>query len=182
MGSTVYSMDIPASVEKIGSKAFYETRYESTFLKGEFAIVGGGVLYKYNGNADEVTLPASVKHIGEDAFAYHDNLTSVTIPEGVQDIGGGAFYKCSSLSKIELPDTIKSINVGAFTGCTSLKTVVTGSGIENISDHAFYDCDQLSAFYGQPDSYTEQYAKANGIYFEAIAAAETEAAETPSEK
>ena len=172
-------MSIPGSVEKIGSNAFYRSSFENGYLKGEFVVLGNGVLYKYNGSADEVAIPTNVKHIGEDAFAYHNNITSITVPESVTEICGGAFYKCTGLTKIELPDALTSINIGAFTGCSSLKTVVTGSGIEFISDHAFHDCDSLSAFYGQPDSYTETFAKANGIYFEAIASETTE--DTPKE-
>ena len=168
MNSSARDMTIPASVEKIGSRAFFGSRFEASYLRGEFAVVGDGILCKYNGTAEEVVLPENVKRIGEDAFAYCNYVTSVTVPAGVTEICAGAFYKCTRLEKIELPDALTSIDVGAFTGCTSLKTVTTGSGIESISDLAFSDCTDLSAFYGYADSFTASFAKSHGYYFEAL--------------
>ena len=70
MNSSARDMTIPASVERIGSKAFCGSRFEASYLGVEFAVVGDGILYRYNGKAEDVVLPENVKHIGEDAFAY----------------------------------------------------------------------------------------------------------------
>ena len=170
MNSTAMDMSIPASVEKIGSRAFTGSRFESSYLRdNKFEVVGNGILVNYNGSDEEVVIPDNVKVIGEDAFAYHSEIEKVTVPAAVTEICGGAFYKCSGLSKIELPDSVKAIDVGAFTGCTALKTVVTGKEMAYISDFAFCDCSALSAFNGYAETYTEQFAKDNGYYFEALA-------------
>ena len=170
MNSTAMDMSIPASVEKIGSRAFTGSRFESSYLRdNKFEVVGNGILVNYNGSDEEVVIPDNVKVIGEDAFAYHSEIEKVTVPAAVTEICGGAFYKCSGLSKIELPDSVKAIDVGAFTGCTALKTVVTGKEMAYISDFAFCDCSALSAFNGYAETYTEQFAKDNGYYFETLA-------------
>ncbi|MDE7226366.1 MAG: leucine-rich repeat domain-containing protein, partial [Ruminococcus sp.] len=167
MNSALRKIGIPASVEKIGNNAFYNTEYGNS-LKSEFVVLGNGVLYDYNGSSDEITVPDSVKRIGEDAFAGHSEITSVTFTSDITNIDGGAFYKCSSLTKVELPDTVKNIDVGAFTGCSSLRTVIFGKDIELIHEYAFHECNELAAFYGYAETYTEIFADKHGIYFEVL--------------
>ena len=48
----------------------------------------------YNGKIQSVTIPGTVKSIGQEAFAECYDLTSVTIPKSVTSIGDGAFYDC----------------------------------------------------------------------------------------
>ena len=180
MNSSARDMTIPASVEKIGSRAFTGSRFEASYLKdNKFEIVGNGILVRYNGSDEDVVIPESVKVIGEDVFAYHSEILSVTVPANVNEICGGAFYKCSGLSKIELPDSVAAVDTGAFTGCTALKTVTAGTGMKYISDFAFRDCSELSAFYGYAETFTEDFAKANGYYFEVIVPENAEE-ETPA--
>lgn len=167
MDSSARDMTIPGSVEKIGSNAFYNSRFGNC-LTSQFVILGDGILYSYNGTADEVTIPGNVKRIGEDAFAYHSEIISISIPERVTEVCGGAFYRCTSLTRIELPDSVENVDTGAFTGCDSLKTVFVGRGIQNIDEFSFIDCNELTAFYGYTETCTENFAKNNGYYFEAF--------------
>ena len=83
---------------------------------------GGITLKKYIGNSLFVTVPAEidglpVTEIGNDCFrewmAYF--LTKVTVPDTVKRIGDRAFYCCEQLKSVDLPDGI-SIGADAFTG------------------------------------------------------------------
>lgn len=47
-----------------------------------------------------ITIPNSVKSIGDNAFYYCYNLTSITIPNNVTSIGSNAFWECSGLMSI----------------------------------------------------------------------------------
>lgn len=61
-----------------------------------------------------VTIPSSVKSIGENAFYGCTRLESITLPEGLEVIGAEAFRYCNSLKKIEIPASVTSIGDLAF--------------------------------------------------------------------
>ena len=56
-----------------------------------------------------VTIPNSVRRIGDCAFQNCDSLTSVTIPNSVMYIGDWAFCGCDSLTSVTIPNSVKSI-------------------------------------------------------------------------
>ena len=68
-----------------------------------------------------VTIPGSVKEIGESAFSGCTGLTSVTISEGVTGIEKHAFYECTGLTEVTIPASVETIGDGAFISCTDLK-------------------------------------------------------------
>ena len=130
---------VPEGIEVIGPKAFFS---------------GGGK----NVIMETVTLPSTLKEIGEYAFSGKNNLKVISFPEGLQTIGRGAFRGCQSLTEVVFPESISEIGVEAFQGCSSVSKVVlphTVSGtmsdsflhnkIENgiISAGAFNSCTSL---------------------------------------
>lgn len=82
-----------------------------------------GVLVKYDGADEYVTIPADVKKIGDGAFKGRVVLKGVTIPQGVTSIGNEAFCKCRHLTTLEIPVSLTSIGEDAFVECRNLKTV-----------------------------------------------------------
>jgi hypothetical protein len=83
-----------------------------------------------------ITIPNSVKSIGDNAFTYCSNLTSITIGSGVTSIGTGAFTYCTSLSSVTIPNNVISIGNSAFLRCTSLTSITFATG-SNIPDANF---------------------------------------------
>ena len=77
-----------------------------------------------------VSIPNSVKSIGEGAFLGCDKLTGITIPNSVVSIGGNAFYGCSSLTNITIPNSVKNMTL-AFYGCSNLTDINVGSKNKN---------------------------------------------------
>lgn len=71
-----------------------------------------------------------------------DNLTSVTLPSSLRVIGNGAFSGCKSLSNITIPGGVKVINQYAFSTC-GLTEVTLNEGVERINQDAFSSCQQL---------------------------------------
>lgn len=102
-------------------------------------------VYKTAWMLETVTIPASVKEIGEGAF-YSAYVNRVVFEEGsaLEAIDEKAFYWCE-IKSITLPKTLRVIKEDAFSHCQELRTVNFEDGIclERIEERAFADCYQL---------------------------------------
>lgn len=79
--------------------------------------IGSGIFSPLNGGnstVKKITVPASVKTIGEEAFACATALEEVYIEDGVTEIGDLAFSGCINLKKITIPKSVEKIGKGAF--------------------------------------------------------------------
>lgn len=127
--------------------------------KGDFDIVKG-VLKKYRGTDEEVTLPEGVTEIGEFAFvdkqgwrrmllddAGYDApaLETLVIPEGVRKIGTYALAYCLNMTEVTMPDSVTVIEERAFEGCELLESVVLPRGLKEIAAYTFFLCDGLES-------------------------------------
>ena len=119
---SVESIDnIPAYIEHIGDRAFYEYGY----LK-------------------RVSIPQNVVSIGDFAFDSCTNLQSVSFPNGLQTIGARAFYGCQSLEKIQLGAEVNDIGINAFGWCPALSSVdIRETKIDILRDSFIESGDQL---------------------------------------
>lgn len=90
-----------------------------------------------------LTLPSSIKTIGNYAFFQCKNLASMTLPEGITSIGNLLFGSCTKLTSVILPKNLVSIGNGAFSNCSSLQSVILPSSLEKIDDAAFRNCSKL---------------------------------------
>ena len=88
-----------------------------------------------------ITIPNSVKSIGNRAFYECKSLQSITIPNSVTSIGKEAFSCCESLQSITIPNSVKSIGNYAFRNCESLQSVTIPNSVTSIEDHAFSGCE-----------------------------------------
>ena len=95
--------------------------------------------------AAEITLPAGVTGIGDNAFRGLTNLKKVTLPSGVTSIGKSAFSNCGSLESVTVPTSVTGIGDYAFYGCGSLKTVNIPNGVTGIGRSVFYNCGSLES-------------------------------------
>ncbi|GAB6390639.1 MAG: leucine-rich repeat domain-containing protein [Treponematales bacterium] len=88
-----------------------------------------------------VTLPNTLKSIGDYAFYGCGYLTSVTIPVNVTSIGSSAFYGCRGLTSITIPASVTSIGNSAFSECASLSaiTVDAANGAFLVHGGVLYD-------------------------------------------
>lgn len=104
--------------------------------KGDFAIDKWGVLSKYTGNEEEVTIPSLAVSIS----AY-------------------AFKGCSKLKRVIIPKTLQSIDNLAFEGCRNLKDVYfVGSKAEYQAknDVSFPPKVKVHFNYGKPIKHTNE--------------------------
>lgn len=87
----------------------------------------------------EITLPAGLKAIGNNAFNGCFALRNeVTIPAGVETIGNDAFAGCKNAKfNPALPETLTAIGDYAFQNCANLYAVTLPASLQTIGDHAF---------------------------------------------
>ena len=75
------------------------------------------------------------------AFFVCINLTSISVPNSVKDIGEWAFAGCSLLSSIDIPNSVISIGNNAFAGCLSLKYISIPESVICLNGNPFGDCE-----------------------------------------
>lgn len=90
----------------------------------------------------QVSIPSTVRKIGENAFAG-TGISRVTLPEGMEMIESGTFANSYLQDTIVIPSTVKQIRSDAFAGCRMLNAVVLPAGLEGIQEGAFRDCFSL---------------------------------------
>ena len=120
--NSIYKVEIPASVTRIGDSAFGYCR-----------------------GLELITIPSSITTIGTYTFQNCCSLTSVIIPSSVTSIGNGAFENCYDLESITAPSRVSSIGNGAFYNCYGLESVTISNSITDISTNTFYDCYTLTS-------------------------------------
>ena len=76
-------------------------------------------------------------------LALMDENGSLTIPESVRAIGEGAFADLYGLKTIIIPGTVKEIRTNAFRNNADLENVILMEGVETIGDNAFQDCKKI---------------------------------------
>ncbi len=75
--------------------------------------------------------------IGEEAFKYCESLTNLILSEGVKIIENNAFERCKALLSIKIPDSVTTIGEKAFYRCESLSNITVGNEITKIGQDAF---------------------------------------------
>ena len=103
--------------------------------------------YESKKTIESVTLPSTLKEIGENAFKGMTSLKAINIPDNVEAINDYAFYGCTSLEEIIIPANVKTLNNHAFSGCTNLESVIfneeDGKGLITTGDSTFENCTSL---------------------------------------
>ncbi len=102
-----------------------------------------GILIKYIGHDEIVTLPSGIVKIGDHAFYQCHSIKEITIPQGTSAIESSAFDGCISLSKVSLPQNLLSIGEFAFKGCFALKDIQIPHNVSFIGQSAFDGCSSL---------------------------------------
>ncbi len=72
---------------------------------------------------ESVTVPESVKSIGNQAFYSCRKLTELNLPDTLQVIGSYAFSYCKSLTELTIPRDLTKFKINSFEYCTSIETI-----------------------------------------------------------
>lgn len=134
---------IPEGIEAIGYNAFYQ-RYS---LK-------------------KVTLPKSLKWIGDSAFSECKYLKEVVMQEGLEEIGSNCFDQCYDLQSIDIPATVSRIEEYAFSDCRSMKSYNVAKGNKDYISKQGMLCKVRNETEYDPDTdTTQEYTVTYVLYY-----------------
>lgn len=121
-----------------------EIWYTTTDGKEIFPLVtdGFGASYistTYREDKGIMLFDAAITDIPAGAFAYSDPLETMTLPKTVKTIGDYAFDQCRGLKDINVPANLESIGTHAFCTCGSLSVHLSfPSTLKKIGSQAFH--------------------------------------------
>jgi len=109
-----------------------------------------------------VTIPSSIKILGNDAFYECRNLATTIIANGLTTIEGGAFFECSSLTSFTIPNSVTTIEEGAFNNCENLTSITIGSSLTSLIG-LYIDSKDLASI--NVDAANLKYSSVDGVLF-----------------
>ena len=158
------------NIEFIGDDAFYSTAWDETIrgsqtegviyvdkvayssvnLEGDVIVKDGtcsiySAAFEYQDAMTSLTLPDSVKYIGEKAFYHCYDITNITMSSNIESIDNYAFSACISLNSINLGDKLTYIGNHAFSSCFSLDSISLGNNLTYMGEYTFNDCSSLKS-------------------------------------
>ncbi|MBQ9867347.1 MAG: leucine-rich repeat protein [Lachnospiraceae bacterium] len=121
-------------------------------------VVGGETSYYsiFTGctSLTNAALEDGISYVPKNAFAFAPALVQVTIPSSVKTIGDNAFAGCSRIGAFSLPKNLTALGRNAFGECISLTNITIPNKVKKIADYCFFGCSVLSEI-KLPDSITE---------------------------
>ena len=126
-GHAIREVEIMEGVTSIGDYAF------QVWSENNFAMKSG---------LEKVTLPRSLRRIGNYAFFY-SCLESVELPSGLVEIGESAFAYSTLKGELGLPNTLERIGFNAFDSCGNLTSAEVPESVKEIGKYAFSGCRKL---------------------------------------
>ncbi len=130
---------------------------------------GEATLVKYNGTAANVTIPTALNGhkltaIGEKAFMSCETLQKVTVPGTVRTVGDAAFGWCDQLTTVVLQEGVESLKSNVFLNDTMLTSVSLPDSLKHIGEFVFSFCTHLMKI-TLPKNVTECDLRAFTCYF-----------------
>lgn len=129
-------LEIPETLDVNG------TSYPVEYIDG--SVWDGTGAFKDCFNLTYLSLPSSLKSIGDKAFAGCTNLTNVRLPDGLEFLGSGAFQSCTVLESVNIPKNCRTHEYageqaypGPFANTPALESVVLEDGRESIGNGFF---------------------------------------------
>ena len=137
MRCPVGSLALPEGLESIGERAFAFDPEDANAMYGKKKMIS-----KLRG----ITIPSTLKVIGQEAFIANDALTAVKFAKNsrISEIGDSAFAYCFRLKSISLPDSLQKAGNQVFLRCKEMTSADLGQGIADLGDEAFKYCIRMT--------------------------------------
>jgi hypothetical protein len=129
-------------VTSIGESAFAESDVANVSIPKTVKTIGNSA-FNWCSKLESVTIPDGVTTIGNCAFSGCEKITSITFPNSVTSMGFGVFDGCSGITSFSVPEKITLINDNMFRYCSNLTNVTIPEGVKRIGSKVFQDCSSL---------------------------------------
>ena len=131
----ITSVTIPKTIRKIGAEAFAECEnLEKVILQEGLETIGEGAFSECE-RLRNINLPEGLKTINHYAF-LSSGLNEITIPNSVRAVGEYAFWLCKKLTKVTILNQETKLGAKVFYECNNIKEAHYGGLTE--SDRSFH--------------------------------------------
>ncbi|KAL7718663.1 Leucine rich repeat containing protein BspA family protein [Entamoeba marina] len=96
-------------------------------------------------NIKEITIPYTIKSIGDGCFCFCNSLTTINLLTNLTSLGDCCFYYCSQLRSITIPSTLTSLGNYCFSECSSITSINLSSTLKLLGDSCFSFCESLES-------------------------------------
>ena len=110
----------------------------------------------YKDTIHTVIIEDGVTSLPANAFSMYQKLTKLTLPGTLKRIGDGAFATCAALTEVVLPEGLETIGAAVFIDCGHLTTVHLPATLKTVGDFAFRDCPLTDVYYAGTENNWEQ--------------------------
>ena len=135
---------IPDTVEYIGNCAFACLQVSSLYLPDSLITIGDYAFARSSPASSKteyhlktLTVPGSVKNMGEYVFRERYDLETLNLQEGITEIPDSAFQYCRSLKTVNFPSTLEKIGAHAFEDAPEFP-IRLPNGLRSIGENAFH--------------------------------------------
>lgn len=139
----IHFIDFPTKLKTIGDNAFDNRLLTGPLVLPEGLDSIGKEAFQKN-YITEVTIPESVRAIGQSAFYDNESLKSVTLNNRMETINQSLFNYCQKLAVVHGGRNVKIVDQSAFSGCDSLRSISDITPV-TINSSAFYNCRKLES-------------------------------------
>lgn len=141
--TSIRFIDFPTKLKTIGDNAFDDRLLTGPLVLPEGLDSIGKEAFQKN-YITEVTIPESVRAIGQSAFYDNQSLKSVTLNNRMETINRSLFNYCKKLTVVHGGKNVKIVNQSAFRNCDSLRSIKDVAPV-TIDREAFYNCQKLES-------------------------------------
>ena len=121
-------------------------------IKPEVCVIGEGIttvgvnaFYWPNHSLSRVTLPSTLREIGDEGFYQNYSMEAVVLPEGLEKIGDSAFLGCKAMKHINIPDSVTELGASAFYECKAITSIRVPGNIREIKKFTFSQCNAVES-------------------------------------
>ena len=136
--ASIKRMIIPDSVYYIDHAAFFESKLEYVKMpnyQGDKEIVLGEQIFAYCPGISVDMEESSIEEISASMFE-NSTITGLTLPETLKKIGNEAFYFSNIDFDLHFPNSLETVGNGAFKHA-NIKNVYFGSSLKKLNENAF---------------------------------------------
>ncbi|MBQ3627463.1 MAG: leucine-rich repeat protein [Bacteroidaceae bacterium] len=98
------------------------------------------------------------------SFGYNTELTSVTLPNTIKSLGEDVFYHCRNLTSIDLPNSIETVGYGVFSNTEFTSITIPAALTTDLKGGYFYNSKKLASI--QVDPGNQKYNSVGGVLYD----------------